>query len=474
MKIKKTAIILCSITLLLIACTKENKKTDSIEGIWQSIGYGRILNIESAKYAIYDITQISCLPEKEGSISELEGAMEVKNDTLSFKVGFDVYYYERIKDLPIICEQNVSKSKLSDPVYNFEVFANTFKEHYAYFKRNNIKWNSLYPMLKSKITSKTTEAELYLVLEEMLDSLNDNHGYVEPTDEVYELAEKLKKEVKKTEQLKEYGDLEIAELVAEHYLEENLTQDSWLVKWGKMKNNIGYIQVNAMWLYADLNLSDSIIQEKGFVDAYLEAFGKLSDVEQLEAELKGISKTMDKVMEDLSTTRFIILDVRFNGGGNDDVGLEILRRFNPKRLQVATKKARHKNGFSKSIPIFLEAANEPYTNLVYILTSQQSASATDFMALASLEFSNVKRIGSHTNGALSDALEKTLPNGWYFSLSNEEYKDNQGICYESVGIPVDYEVNYPDDRQTFFRSVAKDFELDKKNVLRAIEELRVK
>ena len=66
MRIKKTFIILSSITLLLIACGTESKK--AIEGIWQSIGYGRITIIESGKYEIFDITQISCLPVKEGSI----------------------------------------------------------------------------------------------------------------------------------------------------------------------------------------------------------------------------------------------------------------------------------------------------------------------------------------------------------------------------------------------------------------------
>jgi hypothetical protein len=36
------------------------------------------------------------------------------------------------------------------------------------------------------------------------------------------------------------------------------------------------------------------------------------------------------------------------------------------------------------------------------------------------------------------------------SLSNEVYQDNQGKCYENIGVPVDYELGYPDDRQSFF------------------------
>ena len=109
-----------------------------------------------------------------------------------------------------------------------------------------------------------------------------------------------------------------------------------------------------------------------------------------------------------------------------------------------------------------------------MLTSQQSASATDMLALSSMELKNLKRIGSHTNGAISDALQKTLPNGWNYSLSNEVYTDNNDVCYENIGVPVNYELNYPNDRQTFFRSVAIDLENDKENVLNAISKLQGK
>lgn len=177
-------------------------------------------------------------------------------------------------------------------------------------------------------------------------------------------------------------------------------------------------------------------------------------------------------MEDLWTSKFIIIDVRFNGGGQDEVGLEVLRRFNKNRIQIASKKARYKNGYTTKTPIYLEPAVKPYTKPVYLLTSQQSASATDMMALSSMELKRLKRIGSHTNGAISDALQKTLPNGWYFSLSNEVYTDTNDKYYENIGIPVDFELNYPEDRQTFFRSVANDLEKDKRNVLEAIDKLR--
>ena len=472
----RTKIILLSqflFLILLIGCKSSKVKNNSIEGIWESIGYGKILEIDSDSYKYFDISDLSCLPAKEGNIAEVTNSMKVSNDTLIVKLGFSEYRYVRIKKLPEISEQNL-KDK-NDISYNFEVFANTFKNHYAYFDLNNIDWDSLYINSKNKINSKSTEVDLYLVMEDMIEKLKDNHGSIEPTDEVYELAEnknqpKLAKE--ETEVLKKYGDFEIADIVADFYLKDDLTKNSWLMKWGKMENNVGYIQIKAMFLYADLSLNDSLVKENGFVSTYMDAFNELSFEQQIEQEVAGIKNLMDTIMEDLKETRFIIIDVRFNGGGQDEVALEILRRFNKNRKQIASKKAIHNDGFTRKTPIYLGPADNPYTKPVYLLTSQQSASATDMMALSSMELNQLKRIGSHTNGAISDALQKALPNGWDFSLSNEIYTDNNDKFYENIGIPVDFELNYPKDRQTFFRSVANDLEKDKSDILKAINELQ--
>ena len=456
--------------LLFYCCKPTDNKNDSIEGIWKSVGYGKILKIDATTYEYFDITSISCFPSKEGNISEVENSIEIINDTLAVKTGYNFYYYTRTNEFPNLCRKN--KKNANDPLYNFEVFKDTYKDHYAYFELNGVNLDSLYKNSQEKINTNTTEVELYLVIKEMIDNLKDNHGSIEPTAEVYELAQEQNITDEKNEQQKEYGDFEIAGLITGHYLKEDLTKDSWLINWGKMENNFGYILIKAMFLYADLNLDDSLVKENGFVSTYMDAFNSLSYEQQIAEEVAGISNLMDTIMKDLKETKSIIIDVRFNGGGQDAVSLEVLRRFNMNRKQIASKKARHNNGFTKKTPIYLESAKDPYTKPVYLLTSQQSASATDMMALSSMELNQFKRIGSHTNGAISDALEKTLPNGWYYSLSNEIYTDINDKCYENIGVPVDFELNYPEDRQTFFRSLANDLEKDKQDILQAIDQLR--
>ena len=58
------------IFLFVITSLSNDQTKNSIEGIWKSIGYGKILKIDSTTYKYFDITNISCLPSKRGEISD--------------------------------------------------------------------------------------------------------------------------------------------------------------------------------------------------------------------------------------------------------------------------------------------------------------------------------------------------------------------------------------------------------------------
>ena len=458
------------IIIVLITACSPNKQDGVFNGVWKSLGYGKILVIKDNAYSFYDITNISCLPARNSTLDELEKSIELRNDTLLLRQGTLNYSFTRLNSLPDACNIKLSDLAKSDIQFNFEVFAKTVEENFAYFELNKINWDSLYLVQKGKLNSNSTDTDLYIVLDEMLRLLKDNHGQVEPTEDVYEKAMLINPIEESSEKLKEYGDFEIAQIVSEKFLEKDLTTDSKLAQWGMMNEKIGYIQINAMWLFADLNLVDSLIAKDGWVATYATEMTRLNESEYIDSEVEGISRVMDKIMNDLSQTDYIVLDVRFNGGGQDAVSLEILKRFNEKKTKIVTQKAKLGAGFTPEQSIYLEPHDNAYTKPVFVLTSRQSASATDLLALATLSLNHVKRIGSRTNGAISTALEKRLPNDWYFSISNEMYFDNNGFCYENIGVPVNYEMNYPEDRQTFFRWVADNVTLDKQNILKTINE----
>ena len=468
------------VLLFIYACQhKDTKKVASLNGTWESIGSGWVLEIkDSTSYQFYDITSISCLPRKSGSFKEIQKSLSVKNDTLSLIKGVITYQFIRTQEVSESCKK---QSENKDPLYNFEVFAENVKEHYAFFKLNNINWTRLYNQQKNKIVENPTDVKLYQVIEETLELLNDNHAFLEATDEVYEALEKEstqeEKEVSASEELPEYGDIQVARMVTKHHLQEELTKDyaTWLplIQWGKLNDTIGYIQVETMWLFADLDISEKQIEEIGYVDAYVEAFHKIFDDVYVKKEVEAVSNIMDMAMSDLSEMKAMVIDVRFNGGGQDAVSFEILSRFiADKKLQVATQKLRYSDQETAVLPLYIEGIEKAFTKPVYVLTSQQTGSAAEAFAIATMAMGNVKRIGSATSGAMSTSLEKTLPNGWVFVISNEIYMDNNGKNYENIGIPVHYELNYPKDRQTFFRSVVNDLEADKRNILKAIDNLK--
>ena len=463
--------IFAALILALSSCEQESAEEITINGVWQSIGYGLVLEItDSTQYSFYDVTAISCLPSRSGALSEIESSLELRNDTLSLLVGVINIQFVKADQRPALCNQTLDEEKASDPLYNFEVFAETVKEHYAFMALNGIDWDALYSEQKSKLNAQSTEAELYLVIEEALEKLNDNHAFLEAPDEVYDAIDELVPEQEEEiDTLPEYGDFPVAQMVAEHHLQEEMTEDSWLMHWGKLTDEIGYIQIKAMWLYADIEMPEALIEELGYVDAFIETRHKMYEGDYIAKEVAGASATMDQVMNDLASMESIVIDVRFNGGGQDAVSSEILSRFIPQKTQVATQKVRYGDHFTSLHPFYIEGRENAYTKPVYILTSPQTGSAAEAFAIASLPLKNVVRIGSATAGALSTSLEKTLPNGWVFSISNEIYMDNHGNAFENLGVPVNHELHYPKDRQTFFRSIVDDLEKDKREILQALE-----
>ena len=75
-------------------------------------------------------------------------------------------------------------------------------------------------------------------------------------------------------------------------------------------------------------------------------------------------------------------------------------------------------------------------------------------------------------GAISDAFDRKLPIGWEFTISNEVYADLTGQDYEGIGVPVDLELDYASDRQTFFNAVAKNLEDDKAQIIGLAEAVK--
>ena len=459
------------LVLFLWNCKSENvKEENEIDGVWKSVGYGRIANIEDGEFALADVTAISCMPLMEGNISDFGDKLKFKNDTLSLEDGINNYLFVRIEEAPDACQNDsqvyaANQSKVNDPEYNFEVLWRTFKDHYAYFDLREVDPVKMYAEYRPRVTSKTNDAELFLVLYEMLESFNDGHIDISATDEIEDAASVLYQEKKSKQKAKsEEGNKEPAERlynygvsgqVAEKYIPEGKSLKGGNLRWGIVKNNTGYLQINQMMGMAEYGINDTL----SFTDYWTAYFEKLETVENdFEDEMNGISNALDIIMKDLKNTDALVIDLRFNGGGKDEVGMAVLERLNNKERVVFTKKGKLGDGYTPVNKVIQTGSASAYSKAVYLLISSESASATEIMTLSSLSLPNIKRIGSNTEGVFSDVLDKSLPNGWEFGLSSEVYLDLKGNNYEGIGIAPDFEIGYERDTQKFLQRVVADLE----------------
>ena len=467
----------CLLIFLFTSCERETP-SGSLDGNWYAEGYSLTLIIKNKDFEFLDTYQNVCTQRNRGALSELEPHLKMVGDTLQLFKGTSVYRFT--KNTAVTNRCNSVPENSNDVLLNFDAFTHTVKEHFAF---NHLLDFSLEDTLESereKLVKQPTEIQLYQSLESVLLAMNDNHGYLEVPEEITTQAlvnpdfiqtEKVPEE-KKTEPTrehqKEYGDFEVADRVADIYIDKEFTRNTSLIRWGKMKDSLGYMQIKAMWLFADLNLEETTIKETGFVNAYVEAMQKEYEGTYIEKERVAVAALLDTIMNDLKDTKAMIIDVRFNGGGQDVVSMEVLKKFNQQQRAVARKKARVGSRFTDQQTIYLTSAPQAYTKPVFLLTSRQTASAADFIALASMELPNFTRIGTATQGALSDALEKHLPNGWYFSISNELYFDMDNNNYEYRGVPAHIELPYPEDRQEFFHQMMRMTLKDKLDVMSAL------
>jgi carboxyl-terminal processing protease len=450
--------------LSILACNNsENDTPPSMEGVWESVGYGRIVKIEEGNYIMAEVTSISCIPIMNGDISEFGEALSLENDTIKLIDGINRYYFTRIEDSPAICkkdspERTEAEQKTDDPEYNFEVLWETFNDHYAYFELRKINWDSMYKVYRPKVSPETTPVELYKIMTEMLDAFKDGHIGLDASEEVEKAAyaEKITKE--KTEQApkqKRLSNYQVAASVAAKYIPNGKSLKHNNLRWGTLDGNVGYLQLNQMMGLADYGISDTL-SYRDYWMTYFELREESDDTTT--DELEGINDALDKIMKDLGSTKALIIDVRFNGGGKDEVGMALLSRLNSETKTVFTKKGRMGNGFTPTVQVKLDASENPYSSPVYLLISIESASATEIMTLCALSMDNVTLIGSNTEGVFSDILDRVLPNGWTFGLSSEVYETMDGINYEGIGIPAKIDVGYPRDTQLFLQRVMNSLE----------------
>ena len=297
-----------------------------------------------------------------------------------------------------------------DPERTFEVLWKTFNKRYPFFKLRNVDWNKQYKTYRPKVTSKTSDDELFNIICRMLAPLNDGH---------IELKAKLRGK-------KRYFNPERKPRFWQEFTKPDIRQLFKTTKNTLVHNGFGRPKESQAWM---LHYCRS--RTIGYIRIL---------------ELEGVQKpdlkaALDTIAADFDRLDGFIIDIRNCPGGEDSIAITIINRFcDRKRIAFhrRTKIGPGERDYTRLKTWYLEPQGRAqFTRPIALLTCDSVFSGGEAFALAIRELPHVTIIGDHTNGIFSYQLEKKLPNGWEYCLSYQTYFSADMVCYEGNGVPVD-------------------------------------
>jgi len=409
----------------------------SVIGIWESNGYGYILDATGEYVRLFHNTPEFCIEDTD-SAAELTKYLTDENlsyraekQALYFAPTFEDYPIElaKIPLRPSTCWEDVA----TDPVTVFDSFASYMKAHYAFFDLYGVDWDNAVQSARAGVSPDMSDAELFAIMSDLLEPLKDGHidldAIIDGKAENYKPGRSTVGEALQRMAKREGGDMSD---LGDRFLEKHWV--SGIRK--RILNGKGKMAANSTIQYG-LTLDDigyfAVMMEGNYADKGL----------GFEAEDRAVlTKTMDDAiaMFNEASAKAVIIDLSINFGGYDFISHDIASRFAAERTFAYDKYAADST-ITEPYKIYIDPSpRERYTGPVALVTSNNTISAGEMLTMGLRALPNVVHIGEATRGAHSDVLTKKLPNGWVMELSNEVYHDHTGEFWEGRGIAPDIEL----------------------------------
>lgn len=296
-----------------------------------------------------------------------------------------------------------------DPEYNFDYLWKTFDANYATFTAKHIDWKALYNVYRPRVTATTSDDELFEIVSAMLGHLNDNHVQLISRDPQRQFSAGYLMEMFGSDGIAKFVQILRHRPVPETCFKSPLTETgNGVFAYGRLDDRIGYIHFNAF------------------------------------ANRDASAKAMDEIMAAFKDAEAVVVDIRRNGGGDDQVGKLIAGRFADRKRLYMTTQERNGSGyedFDAKKRFFVEPSGPiQFTKTVILLTNRLSVSAAENFTLAMRILPHVTVVGDFTSGCFADMQRFTLPNGWMASYAKNLFLDQNGFCWEGIGVPPDIKV----------------------------------
>jgi hypothetical protein len=396
--------------------------------VWRSDGYGWIYSLSGGKLQTYEATEISCLPGR--TLDQIGppspdgvtrfGRKSIPSQTLRngpngqatlhlIGTAADVALVP-LRGLPTECSRKAS----DDPRTNFDIFWATFAENYNSFGRKNINWAAVRDHYRPMVDNDTDPRKLFGILRAMIEPLGDIHTSITGPDDLEFSGLRPGTRQLSNRAIRTAVDNYLRVLGATQF--QPFAREK--IVYADLPNGRGYLRINAFEGYHE--------DDRSYVGSSAELARALNTV-----------FTPQRV----ATLRSLIIDVRHNSGGDDALVLQVAGRLTDTPYVAFTKQPRNdphdpsRHGRPQTVTV--TPADAPrYTGPVSLLTSELTISAGEtFVQTMMGRTPAPARIGTNTQGVFADNMPRTLPNGWTFTLGNEEYIGPDGRNYEGVGIP---------------------------------------
>ncbi|PVM74939.1 peptidase [Caulobacter radicis] len=380
-----------------------------LQGVWRSRGYGWIVRFDAAGPALYHLAGDDCWRDPRPA-TDPDGVLKLWRPVgaaieTAGEVDGTLYRFDRLKALPTAC----STVRPWTPRRTLAVVADTFAAYYPLSKERGLDWSARRRDALAALGETPDDAALWKALAVLLRGIDDAHveldGLVDGqmrTRRLGEAAVLLRAKAAPGGEAA-WGRAWRAQVLAAPLGVREAAGGRIL--WGR-QGKVGYLAVNAMGGF-DPRAGDD---DTALLDA-----------------------TLDEAMAAFAGAEAVIVDVSGNRGGYDVIARRIAARFADRRREVGSKIAVGGDGLVQ--PLLITPSDRPrYLGPVWLLTSQVTVSAGETFTLSMRALPNVRQAGETTRGALSDQLQKPLPNGWRFALPAEVHRDAGGRVVEGEGI----------------------------------------
>ncbi len=405
------------------------QETTALSGLWRSRSTAELLAFDDdlvRRYTAYN-SALALVEEdpKRDFQQEIRAVRADGSDRLELEHWGTVtrFGYDRVQDWPAIPRFSTHTGWSSNTDLVVDAFFEVLTGHYAFAVERGIDWPSLRAQCDTALAREKVNPErLFNVLAGAMRRLQDGHGSLRGDGRYADSITTTPRVVRAWSAA----------------VGKSPDEDAWS---GLMKDGLAHIKHRILGGKGHSAARDNLIWgrlEGGLGYLALMSCSGLSKDGGGRADMAAIMASLDRALTGLVGAPGLIVDLRFNDGGWDRVGLALARHLTDKAVPAFTKQP-VRSGVTLS-PQLIEVTPAPgrrYTGPVAVLTSGITISAAEVALLGLRALPNTRSFGQTTYGALSDELYFRLPNGWRGQISNEIYRAADGQVYESVGIPPD-------------------------------------